>query len=204
MKKFICVLVLFIMVFGATVVYGAEQEMINLIETNDEKTIEKAAKEESKQWQKVMDYINKQNNKSIPGIITPKWIYPVSKSLFVPLHTQQTHYWCGPASTLAIIDYNGRAGQVSGSTEYQKQNTIATQSGTTNSGSNTLNLRNTLNNYVSNIHYFNVKKINGASGDYDALFNLIDYNIFNLNQPVMVLVKTSYLPYRSYAVGGNK
>lgn len=85
--------------------------------------------------------------------VTINWLYPQSKSLYVPLHTQETYYWCGPASILAIIDYNGKKNYVEGSTEYDKQEQFAEESGTTTSGSNTLDLRNVLNDYVSSEHF---------------------------------------------------
>jgi hypothetical protein len=57
----------------------------------------------------------------------------------------------GPASILSIIDYDGCEGDVAGSNEYAKQNTLASEAGTTEGGSNTLDLKNVLNDYWSGI-----------------------------------------------------
>jgi hypothetical protein len=108
-------------------------ELINTAPGNlTEEEIERANQEEARRWSQIL--------------LEPQWTYPESMILNVPHHIQQETYWCGPASVLAMTDYNGRVAQVSGTSEYEKQNTIAIQSGTTTSGSNTLYLRNTLNN----------------------------------------------------------
>lgn len=65
-------------------------------------------------------------NKNV-GDISIQWTYPVKKILDVPHHEQQTSYWCGPTSILQIIDYNGREDRVKGTTEYEKQKTLAQQ-----------------------------------------------------------------------------
>lgn len=48
---------------------------------------------------------------------------------------------------------------------------------------------------MSTIHNWVVKRIDGSTGAYDGLWNVVDYNIFQANQPVLVLVQTKYLPY---------
>lgn len=84
---------------------------------------------------------------------------------------------------------------MAGSNEYAKQNTLASEAGTTEGGSNTLDLKNVLNDYWSGIRTFSITRIDSSSGDIDNLWNILDYNIFESEQPVLVLVKTSYLPY---------
>lgn len=126
-----------------------------------------------------------------------QWTYPQRRILYVPHRVQQTDYWCGPTSVLQIIDYNGEIGSVAGSTEYQKQNTLAIQSGTTNKGANTLSLRNVLNNYLGNTHTWNTRAITDTSSNYNALWNILYNNIFLERQPVLLLVNAKYLPYYS-------
>lgn len=158
--------------------------------------IDQLNKEEAKQYKEILKFQERQPSSSNgQSGISPQWTYPVSKTLNVPHHQQLQSYWCGPASDLQIIDFNGKYGNVAGSTEYEKQNTIANQAGTKQDGSNTVNLKNVLNSYLSTIHNWVVKRIDGSTGAYDGLWNVVDYNVFQANQPVLVLVQTKYLPY---------
>ncbi|MGQ9558091.1 MAG: C39 family peptidase [Desulfurispora sp.] len=173
---------------------NVDESSINLQpDTASKAELLKANQESNARYSEIIKILSKRPQKNFTGI-SPLWHYNEEKILNVPHHVQQTTYWCGPASSLQIIDYNGRIGSVSGSTEYQKQNTIANQTGTTKSGANTLNLRNNLNSYLSGIHSFNVSTIK-KNTDYDKLWNILDYNIFSSGQPVLCLIKTSYLPY---------
>jgi hypothetical protein len=148
-----------------------------------------------KEWQiKEIEEYNVQRslefNNTIPtcnptfGEITPQWSYPESRVLNVVKSQQERYYWCGPASIQMMIKYNGKT---------VSQSTLASEAGTTTSGSNTLNLRNVLNNHVTN-HTFGVTRIEGSS-QYTPLFNILNSNIFSKSQPVLALVKTERLPY---------
>lgn len=48
---------------------------------------------------------------------------------------------------------------------------------------------------MSDLHSYNVTRIDGSSGDYDTLWDIIDFNIFEEEQPILLLVNTKYLPY---------
>lgn len=205
MKK-ITFLLLFSFIFTLCLIPSAHSEdivavdkgQINLLpDTASKEEMQKADKESDKRYAEILQSLSKQPKK--PTDVSPQWYYYETKILGVPFHKQQTSYWCGVASNLATIDYNGRTGNVSGSTEYQKQKTIANQTETTEDGSNTLSLRNNLNNYLSDIHYFNVRAIKDSS-HYDILWNIIDSNINSSRQPVLCLVKTSPLSYYNGAV----
>jgi len=128
------------------------------------------------------------------GDISPLWFYELIKNLDVPHHKQVTGYYCGPASILQMIDYNDREAMVSGNTSAEKQHTLADESNTVEKGSNTVKLRDVLNNYLSDIHYYNPYTIN-STDDKDKLWNIIKNNIMFDEQPVLVLVNTKYLPY---------
>ena len=131
-----------------------------------------------------------------PGPAIIQEVYPSeSRFLDVPTHRQQTGYWCGPASILAMIDDFGRLGNVSGSTEQAKQQTIATQSGTTTQGSYTPSLQQTLNSYVRDVRTYQVGTVDSYSGDYNYFWNICYDRIISAGTPICVLVKTSYLPY---------
>lgn len=117
--------------------------------------------------------------------ISPLWTYPISKTLSsFPLYQQEAGNWCGPASIQMMIGFNGK---------FVSQSVLASQSGIHPNGSNTLNLRNTLNHHVGTIHNFGVIRI-GSSGAAN-LFNIINSNIFTKNQPVLALVRTQELSY---------
>ncbi|GAW31962.1 C39 family peptidase [Carboxydocella sp. JDF658] len=202
MKKIFILCLLAILTFGFSMPVLAESQIVDETMINNQADsltpaqIEQLNKEEAKKYQQVLKYIEQQaKNLKAQTSITPQWTYPVSKILNVPYHKQLYSTWCGPASALQIIDYNGKYSSVSGSTEYQKQQTLADQIGTNDNGSNTVNIRNVLNNYLSSIHSWTVKRIDSSSGAYDILWNIIDSNIFNAKQPVLVLVQTKYLPY---------
>lgn len=162
------------------------------VTTLSKEEMQKADEEHEKRYAEILELVEERKNVDSDNDISPQWYYEVEKILRVPHHIQQTDYWCGPASILQIIDFNGKAGNVSGNNEYSKQKTLADESGTVTAGANTLNLRNTLNKYLS--HYFNVTAIS-SSKHYDTLWNIIDNNIFYDKQPVLVLVNTKYLPY---------
>lgn len=65
--------------------------------------------------------------------------------LGVPLHTQQTDYYCGPATTLQTLEWHGSYGHT--------QTSLARALGTTSSGTDGLNIVDVLNTNQNKVHY---------------------------------------------------
>lgn len=183
MKKII-VLVAFVFFLNSFCLAASNDDNFNnekqVVDSNVVEEIENHNIERAKEFK-----LQKQDDGKVEQIITPMWTYPVSKVLAsFPTYQQQTSYYCGPASIQMMIGFNGKS---------VAQSTLASQAGTTASGSNTLALRNVLNQHVGTTHNYGVIRI-GSSG-YTNLFNIINSNIFTKNQPVLSLVRTNMLPY---------
>jgi len=162
--------------------------------------IDQANAEESSRYAEILDRLSTMGILDIDFETNSELVYPLDlvpeyRFLNAPRHQQLEAYWCGPASVLAIIDYFGFADDVQGSTEYEKQETIADESGTTKRGSNTLDLKNTLTSYVGGEHTYVVRRIGSYSDDYDALWNILYDTIIVQDCPVLIAVETSSLPY---------
>lgn len=160
--------------------------------------IRQASAEEAARFAEILRQLpySREDREIDVGPYAPREVYPSeSRILDVPLHQQLTSYWCGPTSVLATIDEYGRIGQVSGTTEQQKQQRIANQTGTTGDGANTLSLKNTLNEYVGDVHNYVVKKIDSYSGDYYDFWDILYSTIIQQGRPIIVGVNTKSLPY---------
>lgn len=66
-------------------------------------------------------------------------------TLEVPLHTQETSYYCGPATTLQTLEYHGSYGHT--------QASLARDLGTTSNGTDGLNIVDVLNANQSKVNY---------------------------------------------------
>lgn len=66
-------------------------------------------------------------------------------TLEVPLHTQETDYYCGPATTLQTLEYHGSYGHT--------QTSLARDLGTTSNGTDGLNIVDVLNTNQNKVYY---------------------------------------------------
>ncbi|GAV25597.1 hypothetical protein ciss_15300 [Carboxydothermus islandicus] len=115
----------------------------------------------------------------------------------VPLKQQINSYYCGPATALQTLYGLGLQGSVSGTTDAQKQTTLATAMGTNSQdGTYVYKLTQVLNSYISTKKYSYVL---GSSSSYTTFENDIIHSLFN-DRPVILHARTEYLSY----YGGHK
>lgn len=107
-------------------------------------------------------------------------------------------YYCGPASVLMAIW--GWGGNVSGSTNTAKQNTLASAMGTTSSsGTYVYRVRDTLNSYLgSNFYSYYL----GSSLD-QTTFRVYVFNSLSKNRAPILHAKTEYLSYYNGHASGH-
>lgn len=110
----------------------------------------------------------------------------------VPLIRQSTSYYCGPASTLQALYGIGVASSISGSSNNEKQNALASNMGTDTSGTYVYIIVNELNNYISSVKYAYIYQGNiGSQSNFKSLI----YDSLHDDRPVILHARTEKIGY---------
>lgn len=111
-------------------------------------------------------------------------------TLEVPLHTQETSYYCGPATTLQTLEYHSSYGHT--------QKSLANDLGTTSSGTDGLNIVNVLNANQSKVNYI----VASVSTQEKMMISLLS-SIGVVHSPAVLRINTNDVPEWPYPTSGH-
>lgn len=190
MKKVLAVILGLLLAMTTIVTAFAQEQIIvdestlnsSVIATPEaEEANDKLAKDKEKQMKKVLAEIiekEKKENRSKDLITALGSSY---YNVNTPVCTQETSYWCGPASVQAVLQPHYI---------YQTQADIAARSGTTTAGSNSVMLANTANYYIGGSWSYVAVDVTTKSSLYEKL-----KTDMYLGWAPIPLLKTKYLTY---------
>lgn len=125
------------------------------------------------------------------GKMVPTSGTPGNAACYVKLVPQIKTWWCGYATTLQTIYGLGLQGTVVGSTDAQKQTTIANEMGNPNDTAYVYKIVNYLNSKLSSSKYYYTL---GSGQTKQSFATLIGLSLMR-NRPVVLHARTGSLPY---------
>ena len=190
MKKMLAILLALLLALTTFATAFAQEQIIvdestlnnSVTATPDaEAANDKLVKVKEKEMKKLLAEIIEKEKKEIRSKDMVTALGSTYYNVNTPVCTQETSYWCGPASVQAVLQPHYI---------YQTQTDIAQRSGTTEAGSNSVNLANTANYYIGDSWYYVAVDVTTKSSLYEKL-----KTDMYLGWAPIPLFKTQYLAY---------
>lgn len=197
MRKILSILVLGILMFliSALPAYASPiktgMENTGVLDTYiapSESDLAQLDKEQALKNKELEDWKNSEQ-----AIISPEYT-DIYYSLPVTCYQQEYKSWCGPASVKQSLSFHkAKSGS---SNSLPSQQTLASKSGTTDAGANTLALKNTINTYSGTFGSFIYAccKLTGSSYTRDWFIDTLKYELSCQTNAPIIMVYTQYIP----------